>query len=97
MQLVCTLLSLELPHQTLGPGVRPGNRIVQRFTGVGVPYHGGFALVSDSNGFDVRDIMTLVLKSLGCLFYALLYAIQNFFGVVFMPPASSPVSITSRS
>ena len=73
----------QLPHDAVGARVLPDNGVVERFTGFGIPDHGGFALVGDADRRKVlRGEIAMGKRGLDCLACALV----NVHRIMFHPP-----------
>jgi hypothetical protein len=65
----------------------PSDRIVKWFAGIGVPNNCRLTLVGNANSFDILDLVTVVYEDVRRLFDALLYGVDDFLRVMFMPSA----------
>lgn len=67
------LISTRIKRSTLETVYLPGYCVIQWLASLRVPNHRRLALVGDSNGFDIGDVVTLVQEDVGRPVYALLY------------------------
>jgi hypothetical protein len=65
----------------------PSDRIVEWFASVGVPNDCRLTLVGNANSFDVLNLVAVVYEDVRRLVNACLNRFDNFFRVMFMPPA----------
>lgn len=73
----------------------PCNCVTKRQSTVGIPDHGRLTLVGDADSLDVFNVVTIVQEDVCSSVDTLLYSVNNFPGVVFMP--SGPVRNIARA